>query len=164
MTVQENVALAPFTTFRVGGPARYFVEAGDELDVQEAFKKAKSDDLPFEVIGGGSNLLVPDAGYNGLIVHMQQRGVERDGDVFDVAAGGVVGRVGGPDDRSRVRGHGVPGGHPRDGRGVVGAEHRGVRAGGRADNRVSAGLGSFNGVVCGVERRGVWLSVPAQHL
>ncbi len=87
MTVQEKVALAPFTTFRVGGPARYFVEADDEADILEALRKAKDEGWPFEVLGGGSNLLVADAGFNGLVVHTCMRGVERRGDVFDVAAG-----------------------------------------------------------------------------
>ena len=87
MTVQENVALAPFTTFRVGGPARYFVEAEDESDVLEAFRRAQGEALPFEVLGGGSNLLVPDAGYDGLVLHAALRGVERHGNVFDVASG-----------------------------------------------------------------------------
>ncbi|HLI75900.1 MAG TPA: UDP-N-acetylmuramate dehydrogenase [Acidobacteriaceae bacterium] len=87
MTVQEQVALAPFTTFRVGGPARYFVEADDELDLWEAFHWAEDSGLRFEVLGGGSNLLVADAGFDGLVLHTRMRGVERRGDVFDVAAG-----------------------------------------------------------------------------
>lgn len=81
------MALAPFTTFRVGGPARWFVEAENELDLWEAFHKAQDDGLPFAVLGGGSNLLVPDEGYDGLVVRLAERGVEQRGDLFEVAAG-----------------------------------------------------------------------------
>ena len=43
--------------------------------------------MPFAALGGGSNLLVPDAGFDGLVVHLALRGIRRDGDLFDVAAG-----------------------------------------------------------------------------
>ncbi len=87
MTVLENVGLAEFTTLRVGGPARFLVNAESETDVSEAFCKAGEEGLKFEVMGGGSNLLVPDEGFDGLLVRLCLRGVRRDGDLFEVAAG-----------------------------------------------------------------------------
>ena len=87
MDVREQVALAPFTTFRVGGPARFFAEAETEQDVAEAFRYAAAGGIQLEVIGGGSNLLVPDTGWDGLIVRLGLRGIERAGDLFDVAGG-----------------------------------------------------------------------------
>ena len=87
MTVREEVQLAPFTTFRVGGPARYFAEAETEQDVAQAFRRAVAEQIRFEVIGGGSNLLVADAGVDGLVVRLGLRGIERNGDLFDVAGG-----------------------------------------------------------------------------
>ena len=74
--IKENVALAPFTTFRVGGPARYFIEAASEHDVLESIKFAKSANLPVFILGGGSNLLVADSGFPGLVVKVAIRGIE----------------------------------------------------------------------------------------
>ena len=74
--IQENVPLAPLTTFGIGGPARYFIDAPDEQTVLEAIHWAKEKDLPVFVLGGGSNLLVADAGFPGLVVRIGIRGVQ----------------------------------------------------------------------------------------
>ncbi len=87
MRIQENVALAGYTTFRVGGPARYFVEATAEEDIPEAFRWARERSLPLFVLGGGSNLLVAEEGFPGLVLRIAIRGVERDGCAFSVGAG-----------------------------------------------------------------------------
>lgn len=87
MTVREQVALAPLTTFRVGGAARYFVQAASEADVLEAAQAARERGWSLAVLGGGSNLLVPDEGVDGLVLQVAIRGVEQTGDLFDVAAG-----------------------------------------------------------------------------
>lgn len=70
MRIQENIPLAPLTTFRVGGPARFFVEARREEEVREAVDHARSHGLPLFVLGGGSNLVVADAGWPGLVLKM----------------------------------------------------------------------------------------------
>jgi len=72
----ENVPLAPFTTFGIGGPARYFVDAADEKAVLDAIHRAKDKNLPVFVLGGGSNLLVADSGFPGLVVRIGIRGIE----------------------------------------------------------------------------------------
>jgi len=93
MLLQENVSLAALTTFRIGGPARFFVEASSAADVQEAIAFAQSKSLPLFVLGGGSNLLVADSGWPGLVLKVAIPGIERrSGDdggkvVFDVGAG-----------------------------------------------------------------------------
>jgi len=69
--VRENVSLAPFTTFKVGGPAEYFFIAKTKEDLIEAVKAAQKESLPFFVLGGGSNLLVSDEGYKGLVVKLE---------------------------------------------------------------------------------------------
>jgi UDP-N-acetylmuramate dehydrogenase len=68
MVIQENVSLAPLTTLGVGGPARFFVEATSSEEVREALQFAKSRGLALFVLGGGSNLVVADAGWPGLIL------------------------------------------------------------------------------------------------
>ncbi len=86
--IRENIPLAPFTTFGIGGPARYFLEASDETDVWEAFHWANEQDLPVFALGGGSNLLVRDTGFPGLALHIALRGMEQpEPGHFDVAAG-----------------------------------------------------------------------------
>jgi len=74
--IHENVALAPFTTFRIGGPARYFTDAPTEEALLEAVQFAKDKNLPLFVLGGGSNLLVADAGFPGMVVKVGIRGLE----------------------------------------------------------------------------------------
>jgi UDP-N-acetylmuramate dehydrogenase len=93
MLLQENVPLAPLTTFRLGGPARFFVEAHSSQEVQEAVAFAKSKTLPLFVLGGGSNLLVADGGWPGLVLKVAILGIERRSGnsegkaLFDVGAG-----------------------------------------------------------------------------
>jgi UDP-N-acetylmuramate dehydrogenase len=68
MLIREYVALAPFTTLGVGGPARYFAEAHSEAEVVEAVEFARSRRLPWLVLGGGSNLVIADKGFAGLVL------------------------------------------------------------------------------------------------
>jgi UDP-N-acetylmuramate dehydrogenase len=75
MTIQENVALAPLTTLRVGGAARYFAEARNEDDARAAVQFAKTRGLPLFVLGGGSNLVVADAGWPGLVLKVAIGGI-----------------------------------------------------------------------------------------
>ena len=77
MLLQENVALAPLTTFRIGGPARFFVEAKSAAEVQEAVTFAASRNLPLFVLGGGSNLVVSDNGWPGLVLKTAVTGIEQ---------------------------------------------------------------------------------------
>lgn len=88
--IRENVPLAPYTTFQVGGPARFFAVAETEQDVAEAAIWAEERGLPLFVLGGGSNLLVSDHGFAGLVLHIGIKGIEDRGDgLLDVAAGEV---------------------------------------------------------------------------
>ncbi|MGH9596031.1 MAG: UDP-N-acetylmuramate dehydrogenase [Edaphobacter sp.] len=68
--IQEQVPLAPYTTLRIGGPARFFCEVKTEPELLEAVAFARERSIPLFVLGGGSNLLVSDAGFDGLVVHM----------------------------------------------------------------------------------------------
>jgi UDP-N-acetylmuramate dehydrogenase len=78
MVIKENEPLAPFTTFGIGGPARWFVEAISEDQVVEAVAWAEERGLELFVLGGGSNLLVSDAGFNGLVLRVGLRGIAVD--------------------------------------------------------------------------------------
>lgn len=87
MLLKENQPLAPFTTLGIGGPARRFVEARTEDDIVEAANWAREQELPLFLLGGGSNLLVSDAGFIGLVLHMDIKGVDQQGDLFRCGAG-----------------------------------------------------------------------------
>lgn len=69
--IQENVLLASYTTFRIGGPARYFIVVKNKEELVEAVKWAKDSSVPFFVLGGGSNTLAGDEGYQGLVIKVK---------------------------------------------------------------------------------------------
>jgi len=75
LTPVEHAPLAPHCTLRLGGPARYLVEATDEATVAEAVRWAASRRLPVRVLGGGSNLVIADEGVDGLVLKIGLRGV-----------------------------------------------------------------------------------------
>lgn len=91
MLIQENVPLAPLTTLQVGGPARYFIEAHTVAEVSEAVDFSRAQNLPLFVLGGGSNLVISDAGWPGLTLKVAITGVEEQGanskERFEVGAG-----------------------------------------------------------------------------
>jgi UDP-N-acetylmuramate dehydrogenase len=91
MLLLENVPLAPLTTLQVGGPARFFVEARTIREVRDAVEFAQSHNLPLFVFGGGSNLVIADAGWPGLAVKLAVAGVEERQEsgkaIFEAGAG-----------------------------------------------------------------------------
>jgi UDP-N-acetylmuramate dehydrogenase len=74
LVIQEQVPLAPYTTFRIGGPARYFCEVTTHDELLEAVTFAHERSLPLFVLGGGSNLLVSDSGFDGLVLRVKIEG------------------------------------------------------------------------------------------
>ena len=87
LEILENVPLAPFTTLKIGGPARLFVKADSESEVSEAFEYANANGSAVFVLGGGSNILVSDNGFNGLVVQVGIRGISQSGELVTAAAG-----------------------------------------------------------------------------
>ncbi len=68
--VKRNQILAPFTSFRVGGPARFFVEADNIYDLKAALKIAQQFNFPWFILGRGTNILVSDNGFDGLVLRL----------------------------------------------------------------------------------------------
>jgi len=87
MEIREQVILAPFTTFGIGGPARYFVEVRTETEVREALLFAQEKCLKTAILGGGSNVLVSDKGFDGVIIKIMPDDLLFDGDLVRVSAG-----------------------------------------------------------------------------
>ena len=70
MNILENVPMSEHTSFKVGGPARYFVKAESVDEIKEAIQFAKAHALPNFILGKGTNLLVSDSGFNGVIIQL----------------------------------------------------------------------------------------------
>jgi UDP-N-acetylmuramate dehydrogenase len=91
MQFLEDVPLAPYTTFQIGGPARWFAEAASEDDIAAGVAFACERQLPLFVLGGGSNLLVSDSGFSGLVLRIALRGIassqENGSSILSAAAG-----------------------------------------------------------------------------
>lgn len=85
--VRESVPLAPFTTYRIGGPAEFFLEAASADEAMKAVRVCGELNLPYFILGGGSNLLVADDGVKGLTIRMNNRGLSIEGTRVTVEAG-----------------------------------------------------------------------------
>ncbi len=87
--LKKDVSLSRYTTFHIGGNAKYFIEAGSKEEVERAIIIAKDNDLPFLVLGNGSNILVSDDGYDGLVIKMSGRKIASGGEIV-IAESGVL--------------------------------------------------------------------------
>jgi len=84
--MRENVLLRDYTTFHIGGPARYFVEVKNLEELKTAVAFAKEKKLPILIMGDGSNMLVSDRGFDGVVIRPNFRGFEIDGETVRIAA------------------------------------------------------------------------------
>jgi UDP-N-acetylmuramate dehydrogenase len=75
VTFEENVSLAPLTTIGIGGAARFFFRATNVDDVRAALARAREENLRVFILGGGSNLLISDDGFDGLVIQLDLRGI-----------------------------------------------------------------------------------------
>jgi UDP-N-acetylmuramate dehydrogenase len=68
--IKRGVVLSKYTTFKIGGPADYFIEVKNEEDLKESVSWARDNNLPFFILAGGSNVLFSDKGYRGLVIKL----------------------------------------------------------------------------------------------
>ena len=85
--IRKNISLAPLTTFKIGGPAKYFCQAETKQELIQAIKWAKNKKIPYFVLGGGSNLLVSDKGFDGLVIKLSMRQCQLSGTKILVGSG-----------------------------------------------------------------------------
>jgi UDP-N-acetylmuramate dehydrogenase len=102
MQLEENVPLAPLTTFKVGGPARYFAEIRTADEAVQAVEFAREKQLPLFILGGGSNLVVSDRGFHGLVAHIAIAGIDD-----EPSSGKRLFRIGAGEDWDRFVAHTV---------------------------------------------------------
>lgn len=86
MDYKQNISLAAHTTLKVGGEAKYFIEVSSEAELLEAISGAKEKNITWQVVGEGSNLLVSDSGFQGLIIVNKLHYIHKDGNLV-VGAG-----------------------------------------------------------------------------
>ncbi|WP_055590267.1 UDP-N-acetylmuramate dehydrogenase [Peterkaempfera griseoplana] len=89
MQVLHDAPLAPLTTFRLGGPARRLVTATTDAEVVEAVQEADRAGEPLLLLGGGSNLVIGDKGFDGTVLRIATAGFAVRGEVLELAAGEV---------------------------------------------------------------------------
>lgn len=87
MKFEKEVDLAPLTTFKIGGPAQFFYQAETEEDLIKAIKKAQQENLPVFILGRGSNILVSDKGFKGLVIKCQIKKIEFNDNLVIAGAG-----------------------------------------------------------------------------
>lgn len=75
LQLEEDISLAEYTTLKIGGKARYFVRAKHENEIIEALRYADENNLEVFVLGGGSNVLIADEGFDGLILQIALKGI-----------------------------------------------------------------------------------------
>jgi len=91
--IRRNILLKDYTTFRIGGRAKYFFSAQTKKDLILAVKVAKKNKLPFFVLGGGSNLLVSDKEFKGLIIKIKNQELKVKNNKIFVEAGVVLNQL-----------------------------------------------------------------------
>jgi len=91
--VRRDVLLAPYASFRIGGPAQYFFVAETPTDIIRAVRTAREYGLKFFILGGGSNILFDDSGYHGLIIKDECSRFVLEPDGFSAQSGAVVDKM-----------------------------------------------------------------------
>lgn len=89
----RDESMARHTSFRVGGPARLYVVAQTVAELLDIVAYAKQEDIPFAFYGGGSNLLVADEGFEGVVIQAGMRAIVVDGQIITAEAGAITGMV-----------------------------------------------------------------------
>lgn len=88
--IKENISLKNFNNLKIGGKARYFVEVENLRKTKKIIKWAMSNHIPFFILGGGTNVLIDDEGFDGLVIRIKINFLKRRGELVEVGAGVLV--------------------------------------------------------------------------
>lgn len=91
--LKVNESLAPFSSFKIGGPAKYFYNATDIQKVQKASKIAQDEGIPVFILGGGTNVLISDKGFDGLVIKMENNKIEINNTEIVAESGAMLQKV-----------------------------------------------------------------------
>ena len=160
VNIQENLPLAPFTVYKIGGPARFFTEIKSLKDFVGALQFVSEKKVPFLVLGAGSNVLVSDKGFPGLIMHLAMGGVEVNEDRIIAEAGVMMARAAAESARAGLSGFewaiGVPGtvgGSVRGNAGCFGGEMKDIVESVEILDTLNSKRSTLNASQCGFSYR-----------
>lgn len=88
--IKTNVALGPYSTYKIGGKADYFFVASTKGELIEAVKQAKIKSIPYFILGAGANILFSDKGFRGLVVKNEARGIKFDNNRVMAESGAMI--------------------------------------------------------------------------
>lgn len=91
--IQKKIILAPFTTFKIGGPAKYFVTVKSKEEMVEALNYAFKNNLKYFILGGGANVLFADVGFDGIVIKNEMRNIKIIGDMVEAEGGAPMNLV-----------------------------------------------------------------------
>jgi len=91
--IKSNITLAPYTTYKIGGSAKYFFEAKNTQDVVDIIKWTKVKKVKFLLLAGGSNVLINDNGYDGLVIKLANQDLELKGERIETDGGVELAKV-----------------------------------------------------------------------
>lgn len=91
--IKENIPLAPYTIYNIGGPAQFFANVRSAREIEEGITFARDRHIPFFMLGAGSNVLVSDAGYRGLVLRGSGGEIRVDGQLLICDAGVMMARA-----------------------------------------------------------------------
>ncbi len=90
MRISKNIALSKYSNFRIGGPADFFVEVKNIADAKQAVAWAQDNRQPILALGGGTNMLIADRGYRGLVIKLNLARLDIQGEMVSAGAGVLV--------------------------------------------------------------------------
>jgi len=91
VSFQKNISLKNYSSYKIGGFARLFVEVITTDEIKEVLNFANNQNLPVFILGGGTNLLIGDGGFDGLVVHNRIEGIERENNNLILGSGVLIG-------------------------------------------------------------------------
>src|SRR4030042_2762154 len=91
--IKKNILLAPFTTFKIGGPAKFFMAIETKEELKDALSWAKEKGIKSKILGGFSNVLVSGKGFDGLIIKFNNKKVAIKGSRLEAEAGADLSQV-----------------------------------------------------------------------
>jgi len=91
--VEQNVPLAQFSTFKLGGPAEFLVRAKSAEIIKQAIQTALDNNLPYTILGGGANVLIADKGIKGLVIKTENTDVAVEGEIIRAQAGAPLAQI-----------------------------------------------------------------------
>lgn len=93
LPVERNVTLAKYTTFKIGGPADFFYIAKNKRDLINIIKEAKADNIKYFILGNGSNILISDSGFKGLVIKIEMNALSVRENIILADAGATIGAL-----------------------------------------------------------------------